>query len=247
MGLCSVHAHPQRPHGHALQAHARGGGPAMAPRCLAFALLPAPPGPGLVAGPAARPPVARWRHSRPRAEPRGTVKPDSLRTDGGLDGHYSAAARRHGTPPPGRWEGRAGPPGRRAAPRRPLEAGGRSHSPSRSRRAIALPAGKTRCWPCSNPRPPPSSPWARTARQPRPAAPPGPADRAPHPRRRSAWVGAATNGRQLHRAHSPGLASTPEALSRQEGRVGARGIQHRAWHRINALGRLTLITLPLPS
>ncbi|KAK2085254.1 hypothetical protein P7K49_036554 [Saguinus oedipus] len=66
-------------------------------------------------------------------------------------------------------------------------------------------------------------PTGQDGLQPRPGAPLGPADRAPHPRRRCARVGTATNGRQLHGAHFPGLARTLEGLSRREGSGGACG------------------------
>nr|XP_054104482.1 basic proline-rich protein-like [Callithrix jacchus] len=175
---------------------------------------------------------------------KGTAKPGRLRTDRGFDGGYSAVARRHVTPPPGRWGGKAGPPGINASP----PPGGRRTEPQPAQ----VPTGHSQASREAEMRapqqPPPAAvrPTGQDSLQPRPGAPLGPADRAPHPRRRCARVGTATNGQQLHGAHSPGLAWTLEALSRREGRGGACGIQHRAWHRINALGYLTPVTYPCP-
>lgn len=158
------------------------------------------------------PHVALWRHSRPWAE-QTAASTASTACPRGVTGHHLLAAGEGG-------QGRRGAAPRRAAPWGPEDGATAragldgAQTGRRGRRG----AGSR-----SNPRSPRSSPRTRTARQPRPAAPPGPVDRAPHPRRRSAWVGAATNGRQHHRAHFPGLARTPEALSCQEGRVGAQG------------------------
>ncbi|XP_030781355.1 uncharacterized protein LOC115895292 [Rhinopithecus roxellana] len=116
-----------------------------------------------------------WGLARAPRRPLATLTPLG-RTDGGLDGEYSVPARRHGAPPPGRWGGRAGPPGRGAAPRRPLGAGGRSHSPRRSRRGTDRPAGKTRC---GLPQQPPLAAVLSTD----PDGPPAPSRRTPGPRR----------------------------------------------------------------